>query len=156
LVQRHLRNAASSSPALTRLVRARLEAGSVLRSGHDSVQMTDGTADREPSRLADWRVKAALLVAGFEGLLLLFGSLSRWVVIAVAVPLLLAYLLTRKDMSPGLGRDLLWVAAASQALAVVTAIIAFFVGLLFLVLLGLFAAVALVLIFSSRPDQTRR
>ncbi len=118
--------------------------------------MTNGAVDKGRGRLDDWKVKAALLVAGFEGLLLLFGRLSRWVVIAVAVPLILAYLFRRKDMSPGLGRDLLWVAAASQALVITAAILAFFIGLLFLVLLGVFAAVALALIYADRPGQSNR
>ena len=49
-------------------------------------------------------VKAALFVAGVEGLLLLFGRLSRWVLIVVAIPLVLTYLLQGRQMRPGLGR----------------------------------------------------
>jgi hypothetical protein len=116
--------------------------------------MTDEAVDTGQGRLADWRVKAALLIAGFEGLLLLFGRLSRWVVIAVAIPLVLAYLLRRRDLAPGLGRDLLWVAAVSQALAVIAAILAFFIGVLFLVLLAVFAAIALALIYADRPGRS--
>jgi hypothetical protein len=142
---------------LTRLIRRRAKVGSTKRFfGHDSGRMTDGAGKSDQSWLADRKVKAALLIAGFEGLLLLFGRLSRWVVIVVAVPLVLAYLFRRRELHPGLGRDLLWVIAVSQALAVVVAILAFFIGLLFLVLLGVFAAVALALIFFEQPDRTTR
>lgn len=117
--------------------------------------MTDPPGNRE-SRLADWRVKAALLIAGFEGLLLLFGRLSRWVVIAVAIPLVLAYVLRRRDLRPGLGRDLLWMVAVSQTMVVIAAILAFFIGLLFLILLGLFAAVAVALIYFDQQGRSTR
>jgi hypothetical protein len=108
-----------------------------------------------PTRITDTRVKIALLIAGFEGLLLLFGRLSRWVVIAVAIPLVLLYLMKGREMKPGLGRDVLWVVAVSQVLVILAAIVAFFVGLLILVLLGIFAAVALALIFWDQPGRSR-
>jgi FtsH-binding integral membrane protein len=118
--------------------------------------MTDPAATSLESRLADWRVKAALLIAGFEGLLLLVGRLSRWVLIAVAIPIVLAYLLRRRDLRPGLGRDLFWVAAVSQALTVVAVILVIVIGLLFLILLGVFVALALALIFFDQPGRSTR
>src|SRR5262249_11683568 len=87
-------------------------------------------------------VKIALLIASVEGLLVLVGRLSRWVVIAVAIPLVLLYLVRGREMKPGLVRSALWVVAISQVLVIVAAIVAFLVGLLTLGLLGLFAAVA--------------
>ena len=97
----------------------------------------------------------ALLIAGLEGLFLLFGRLSRWVVIVVAIPLAFTYLLRGRQMRRGFGRDVLWIVAASQALVVAVAILAFFIGLLFLVLLAGFAVVALWLIYRDQPHEPR-
>jgi hypothetical protein len=102
---------------------------------------------------SDTRVKIALLIAGFEGLLLLFGRLSRWVVIAVAIPLILLYLISGREMKPGLGKTILWVVAVSQVLVICAAILAFFIGLLVLILLAIFAAVAFILIYMDQPGR---
>src|SRR5437660_1170783 len=95
---------------------------------------------------SDTKVKIALLIAGFE-------RLSRWVVIAIAIPLILLYLISGREMKPGLGRTILWVVAVSQVLVIVAAILAFFIGLLVLILLGIFAAVAFLLIYFDQPGR---
>ena len=46
-------------------------------------------------------------------------------------------------------RQLSWIAAASQALAILVIIVAFIVGLLAIVLVALFAVVALAYLFSD-------
>lgn len=115
--------------------------------------MADQAAPKRQSFFSDTKVKIALLIAGFEGLLLLFGRLSRWVVIAIAIPLILLYLISGREMKPGLGKDLLWTIAVSQVLVVAAAILAFFVGILVLILLGIFAAIAFVLIYMDRPGR---
>lgn len=106
------------------------------------------------NRVTDTRVKIALFIAGFEGLLLLFGRLSRWVVIVVAIPLILLYLMKGRELKPGVFRDVLWVIAVSQVLVILAAILAFFIGLLVLVLLGIFAAIAFVLIYFDQPSRS--
>lgn len=114
------------------------------------------TGEATPHRrgfFSDTKVKIALLIAAFEGLLLLFGGLSRWVLIAVAIPLILLYLISGREMKPGLGRDVLWIVAVSQVLVLIVAIIAFFVTLLFLILLGVFAAIAFVLIYFDQQGR---
>jgi hypothetical protein len=114
--------------------------------------MADATTKRR-GFFSDTKVKIALLIAGFEGLLLLFGRLSRWVVIAVAIPLILLYLISGREMKPGLGRTILWVVAVSQVLVICAAILAFFIGILVLILLGVFAAVAFLLIYMDQPGS---
>jgi hypothetical protein len=47
------------------------------------------------------------------------------------------------------GRQVLWIVAASQALALLVVILAFVVGVIALVLVGLFALAALVYLFSD-------
>jgi len=115
--------------------------------------MTDQATPARRGFFSQTKVKIALLIAGFEGLLLLFGRLSRWVMIAVAIPLILLYLISGREMKPGLGRTILWVVATSQVLVIIAAIVSFFVGLLVLVLLGLFAAVAFLLIYFDQPSR---
>ena len=59
------------------------------------------------------------------------------------------YLIWGKDQR-GTIRQVSWIAAASQALAVVAVLLSHFIGLFVLVLAGIFAAVALFLIFADR------
>jgi hypothetical protein len=47
------------------------------------------------------------------------------------------------------GRQILWIVAASQVMALLVVILAFVVGLIALVLVGLFAVIALVYLFSD-------
>ena len=116
--------------------------------------MADQATPHRRGFFSDTKVKIALLIAGFEGLLLLFGRLSRWVVIAVAIPLILLYLISGREMKPGLGKTILWVVAVSQVLVICAAILAFFIGLLVLILLGVFAAIAFVLIYMDQPGRS--
>ena len=115
--------------------------------------MADQATTRRRGFFSDTKVKIALLIAAFEGLLLLFGRLSRWVLIAVAIPLILLYLISGREMKRGLGRDILWVVAASQVLVLIAAIIAFFVSVLILILLGVFAAIAFALIYFDQQGR---
>lgn len=101
----------------------------------------------------DRRAKIALVVAAVEGLLLLLGSLSKWLVIVVAIAGLALWFLRGKDMKPGLWKDILWVIAVSQLLIILAAIVSFFIDTLILILLGVFVAVALLLLFY---DDSRR
>jgi hypothetical protein len=101
----------------------------------------------------DRRAKIALALAAFEGLLLLLGHLSKWVVIAVAIPCVVVYLLRGREMKPGFGRDALWVVAVSQALIILAGIVSLFIGTLVLILLGVFLAIALLLIYYDDPSR---
>jgi hypothetical protein len=103
------------------------------------------------------RVKIALGIAIFEGLLVAFEKdFSRITVIVIAVPIILFYLLAGRSVESQLGREVSWVLAASQALAVVAVILAFIIGWLALLLAGVFAVVALYLLFQDRPDRPRQ
>lgn len=101
----------------------------------------------------DRRAKIALAIAAFEGLLLLIGTLSKWIVIAVAIPCVVVYLLRGREMRPGLWRDVLWVVAVSQLLVIIAAIVSFFISTLILILLGVFLVIALALIFFDDPSR---
>jgi hypothetical protein len=103
----------------------------------------------------DKRTKIALAIAAFEGLLLLLGNISKWVVLVIAIPCIGYYLWRGREMKPGFGRDALWVLAVSQGLIILAAIVSFFIGTLILILLGVFIGVALLLIYLDDPSRRR-
>ncbi len=104
--------------------------------------------------LRERRVKLALWVAVIEGLLVaLTHDLTRWTVLILAAIVLAFYMLAGRNMKWDVGRHLSWIAAASQALAILVVILAFFVGLIALVLVGIFAVLALAYLFSD-SEQT--
>src|SRR5207302_1508170 len=103
----------------------------------------------------DKRAKIALAFAGVEGLLLLFGRLSSWVVIAVAIPCVAFYLWRGREMKPGTLRDALWIVAVSQVLIILAAIVSILIGTLVLILLGVFVGVALLLLWLDEPSRRR-
>lgn len=110
--------------------------------------------EHDSSRAGRWlrqrRLRVALSVAVIEAIIAAFShDVSRWTIIALAaifVPLYLLWGRERRDTV----RQLSWIAAASQALAVVAVLVAYIVGFFVLVIAGIFAAVALFLILSDR------
>ena len=110
--------------------------------------------DHEHSRTGRWlrerRVRVALWIAVIEAILAAFShDISRLTIIALAAIFVPLYLFWGKDRGDTI-RQFSWIAAASQALAVVAVMLAYFIGLLVLLVAGIFAAVALFLIFSDR------
>jgi predicted membrane metal-binding protein len=117
--------------------------------------MSTGTAiEHESSQGGRWlrehRVRTALWIAVLEVVLAaLTASVSKYTIIALGLITIPVYLIWGKDQR-GTIRQVLWIAAASQALAVVAILLSHFIGLFVLVLAGIFAAVALFLIFADR------
>ena len=69
-----------------------------------SAPLPAGQPVAAPVQRSSWldrRAKIALAFAAVEGLLLLFGRLSSWVVIAVAIPCVAYYLWRGREMRPG-------------------------------------------------------
>jgi FtsH-binding integral membrane protein len=103
---------------------------------------------------AQTRVKIALGIAVFEGLLVAVShDWSKWTVIVVAIPIILFYLLAGRTLDSSLGREISWVAAASQALAVVLVLLWYWIELLTFIAIGVFAAIVLYLLFVDRPSE---
>ena len=115
----------------------------------------EASADR--SWLWANRVKLALGLAILEGIVVAVESdFSRITVIVIAVPIILFWLLAGRSLDSQLGREISWILAASQALAVIVVILDFVIGALALFLVAAFAAVALYLLFQDRPDGPRQ
>lgn len=107
-----------------------------------------------PTWLWTNRVKIALGLAALEGIVVVFEEdFSRYTVIVIAIPVILFYLLAGRTLESRFGREISWVLAMSQALAVVAAILAFTIGLIALVFAGVFAVIAVYLLLHDRPDH---
>jgi hypothetical protein len=110
--------------------------------------------DAHSSRASRWlrerRLRFALWIAVAEGIVVAVrGDISRWTVIVIAAAVLAVYVVLRDRIQWDAARQVLWVVAASQVLALLVVILAFVVGLVALVLVALFAVVALVYLFSD-------
>jgi len=102
--------------------------------------------------LAQRRVKAALAIGVGEGILAAVGGISSWVVIGIAIPTVLIYILRGRFLESDLGRQLAWVAAASQAVAVVVALLVPVIALLILIIVALLAIAVFVLLYRERAE----
>jgi hypothetical protein len=89
-----------------------------------------GVIEHRTSRAGRWlharRVRAALWIAALEAVVVaLFHDVSRWTVIGAAVIAVIAWVGIGRDTRSDTLRQLLWIFAASQLVAVVAVILAF-------------------------------
>jgi hypothetical protein len=100
------------------------------------------------------RVKIALGIAVVEGIFVAVANdISRWTVIAIAVPLILFYVFVGRNLDSERSREIAWIIAASQAFTVILCVVAAFIGPFTLILAGIFAIVALLLLVSEKPAE---
>jgi hypothetical protein len=113
------------------------------------------TIEHDTSRAGRWlharRFRIALWIAVIEAVIAWFTSdFSKWTIILLAIIFVPIYMYWGRDLRADTLRQILWIAAASQAFAIL-AVIAAFIALGFvLVFAAIFAVVALVLIFADR------
>jgi len=95
-------------------------------------------------------MRLALWVAVIEGLLVaITPDLTKWTVLVIGAILLAFYIVAGRNMRWDVGRQLSWIAAASQALAILVVILAFVLKLVAIVAVVVFAIIALVYLFSD-------
>jgi hypothetical protein len=115
-----------------------------------SQPMIEAGTTRVGRWLRERRLRLTLWVAVIEGLLVaLTHDLTRWTVLVIAVIVLAFYMVAGRQLRWDVARQLSWIAAASQALAILVIIVAFILGLVAVVLVALFAVAALVYLFSD-------
>ncbi|MGB8002931.1 MAG: hypothetical protein WCF27_01595 [Gaiellaceae bacterium] len=115
-----------------------------------SQPMIEAGSTRTGRWLRERRLRLALWVAVIEGLLVaLTHDLTRWTVLVIAVIVLAFYMTAGRSMRWDVVRQLSWIAAASQALAILVIIVAFILGIVAIALVALFAIIALVYLFSD-------
>ena len=121
--------------------------------------MSETAAEPRPSRTGRWlaerRLKIALGIAVLEGIFVaLEKDFSRWTVIIISAPIIAFYLFAGRALHSDTGRQLSWIAAASQAFAVILCVVALVIGAFALIIAGVFAAIALILLFGERPAKS--
>jgi hypothetical protein len=100
--------------------------------------------------LRRYRTRIAFWIAVVEGLLLVFGAISRWAALLVAVVIIVGYFALATRLRSLVVRDVAWIAAVSQALVALIPILIIVVGTLALVAVGILALVALIVLFGDR------
>jgi hypothetical protein len=120
--------------------------------------MSETVAQPRQSRLGRWlaerRLKIALGVAVLEGIVVAVEEdFSRWTVIIVSAPIIAFYLTAGRSLESDTGRQLSWIAAASQAFAVLLCVVALVIGAFVLIVAGVFAVIAAILILGDRPSK---
>jgi hypothetical protein len=117
-------------------------------SGADVVDHRDSARGRW---LRARRLRVALWLAVAEGIVVAVApGVSRWTIVAVAVLSIALYAAAGRKTRWDLGYQISWILAASQALAVLVVILAALVFWTALLLVGVFAAIALVILFTDR------
>jgi hypothetical protein len=121
--------------------------------------VSESAAQPRPSRpgrwLAERRLKIALGIAVLEGIVVAVEKdFSRWTVIIISAPIIAFYLFAGRALQSDTGRQLSWIAAASQAFAVILCVVALVIGAFVLIVAGVFAAIALILLLGERPAKT--
>jgi hypothetical protein len=110
------------------------------------------------SRAGRWlgqrRFQIALWIAVIEGILVLVTKdWSKYTVIIVAIPIILFYIFAGRTLESDAGRQLSWIAGASQALAVIGVILVLVLKWLLLAAVIAIAVLALVFLFADRPGR---
>lgn len=112
--------------------------------------MIEGGSTRAGRWLRERRLRLALWIAVLEGIVVAVrGDISRWTVVVIAALTLVIYMLVRENVRWDAARQLIWIVAASQVLALLVVILAFVVGVIALVLVAMFALVALAYLFTD-------
>jgi len=115
-----------------------------------SQPMIEAGSTRTGRWLRERRLRLALWAAVVEGVAVAVShDLTRWTVLIIGVIVLAFYIVAGRQMKWDVARQLSWIAAASQALAILVIIVAFIVGLLAIVLVAVFAVIALAYLFSD-------
>jgi hypothetical protein len=100
--------------------------------------------------LRRYRLRLAFWIAVVEAILLLVGVIDRWAALFFALLIVVGYFVVGSRLRSGLGRDVAWTAAVSQALVALVPVLVILVGTVALIAVGILALVALVLLFGDR------
>jgi hypothetical protein len=110
--------------------------------------------DSDSSRTSRWlrerRVRLALWIAVLEGIVVaVSGNFSQWSIMIIAALVLGLYVALRERLNWDAGRQVLWIVAASQLLALLVVLFFFLFKWIAIALIALFAVFALVYLFSD-------
>jgi hypothetical protein len=122
------------------------------------VAYSEAIIEARSSRIGRWlrlrRLRITLWVAVIEGLIAAFSAdIGRWTILVMATVVLAFYVLVGRNIRWDVGRELSWIAAASQVLAILVVIFAFILKLVAIVVIVGFALVALFYLFSDHKQR---
>jgi hypothetical protein len=100
--------------------------------------------------LHDRRISLAIGAAVLEGILIVAGELSKALAVIVAIALVVGYFTLADRLKPGVGREIAWIAAVSQAIVLLVPLLVLVIGTLTLIAIAAIGILALVLLFSRR------
>jgi hypothetical protein len=116
----------------------------------DSPHAIEHGSSRAGRWLEQRRVRASLWIAAIESVVVLVShDVTKWTVIALAVVGVIAWLAGRESRSQVV-RQVLWIFAASQLLAVIAVILAWIVKWALILAIVAFAVLGLVYLFLDR------
>ena len=116
--------------------------------------MIEAGGTRTGRWLHERRIRIALWVAVIEGLIAAFSAdIGRWTILAMAVVVLAFYIVAGRQFKWDVARELSWIAAASQVLAILVVIFAFVLKLVAIVVIVGLALVALFYLFSDHRQR---
>jgi hypothetical protein len=123
--------------------------------------MTEQAIERKPSRVGRWlaarRLQLALTIAAIEGVIVLVSASFSWIVaLIIAVPIILFYLVSGRSIQSDAGRQLAWIAGASQVFAVLLAILFIVLKWIMIALIVVLALLAFVFLYADRPSRTAK
>jgi hypothetical protein len=96
------------------------------------------------------RLRIAFWIALVEGLLLVFGEITRWGTLIVAALIVVGYFAIGSRLRSPFARDIAWIAAVSQALVALIPFLLIVLSTLALIALAILAIVALIVLFGDR------
>ncbi|TML27984.1 MAG: hypothetical protein E6G26_07665 [Actinobacteria bacterium] len=112
--------------------------------------MIEAGSTRGGRWLRERKLKLALWVAVVEGIVVAVShDLTRWTVLVIGVIVLAFYVLAGRSMKWDVGRHLSWIAAASQAMALLVVLFAFIFEWIAIGIVAIIAIAALVYLFSD-------
>jgi hypothetical protein len=108
--------------------------------------------DAQSSRTSRWlrerRLRLALWIAVVEGIVVaLERNVGKWTVLFLAIAVLAVYMAWARNIRWDSGRQIAWIVAASQSLALLVVILVFIVKIFAIVLVIGFAVIALAYLF---------
>jgi hypothetical protein len=100
--------------------------------------------------LHERRISLAIGVAILEGVLIVAGELSKALALIVAIAVVVGYFMLSDRLKPGVGREIAWIAAVSQAIVMLVPLLVIVIGTLTLIGIAVIGLIALALLFTRR------
>jgi hypothetical protein len=116
--------------------------------GSQEHPVIDAHSTRASRWLRERRLRLALWIAVFEGVVVaLERNIGKWTVLFLAIAVLALYMAWARNIRWDAGRQVAWIVAASQCLALLVVILVFIVKIFAIVLVVGFALLALAFLF---------